>query len=246
MILKEYKKSLNELHEYGKSLLQEYKTSRPLLISGNDKTGQFGRYGVMKVTRGLPIWDCPSATELCRKACYAIKYTLWNAGKKRDMGETYSYLSHHDTELLHWILRRDVAASLIYAKNLVTRIHDSGDFVSVEHVNVYHKLAREFPDLTLFGFSRSFDDEGMCPSLLELARLPNVKIRYSVDRSSQHPGKHPVSESFFDLDTSLTRERLNELYPDGWFRCAEQLGGPKCIDCGMCFKVDLPLILNQH
>lgn len=207
-----------------------------LLKPGNVKTGTHGKHGAMRLTKGLAVHDCPDATAACAKACYAIKFATWGTLKQGTAGH-YSRLAHQDPEQLYQLLRRDLQAILIYEpEGFTVRIHEAGDFVSAAHVEVYHRLAVEFATVRFFGYSRAWTNPGIAPALRQLNSLPNVTIRESVDRD------RPDGTGFAAL--AYFGPKATE--PARAFRCPEQLGGPKCADCGLCWRVSVPVIFAQH
>lgn len=207
-----------------------------LLKPGNGKTGTHGKFGSMRITKGLPIHDCPNRTEACSKVCYAIKFATWG-NLKQGMAGHYSRLAHNDTDTLWSLMRRDIQATLVYEPDgFIIRIHEAGDFVSPEHVMVYHRLALEFSSVIYFGYSRGWADEAIGPTLEAINELPNVFIRESIDGSRpEGTGKAPLA--YFGP---------KELAPKKAFKCPEQLGGPKCVDCGLCWRVSLPVVFRVH
>jgi hypothetical protein len=148
-----------------------------LLKPGNAKTGTLGKYGAMSITKGLPIHDCPQWTEACSKVYYAIKFATWGS-LKQGMAGHYSRLAHQDMDALYRLLRRDIQATLVYEPDgFIVRIHEASDFVSIEHVDVYRKLAEEFSSVLLYGYSRGWVDEEIGAALDAINHLSNVYVR---------------------------------------------------------------------
>jgi hypothetical protein len=182
-----------------------------LLKPGNAKTGKHGKYGAMRITKGLPIHDCPQRTEACSKVCYAIKFATWGS-LKQGMAGHYSRLAHQDTEALYRLLRRDIQVTLVYEPDgFIIRIHEAGDFVSAEQVKFYQKLAEEFSSVLFYGYSRGWVDEEVGIALEAINQLPNVFIRESIDGSRPTgTGKAPLA--YFGP---------KELEPKGAFKCPD-------------------------
>lgn len=207
-----------------------------LLQKGNGKTGTEGKYGAVRLTKGLPVHDCFWRTKVCEQVCYAIKFSTWGT-LKQGMAGHYSRLAHQDCESLYAYLERDIRAALVYEPDgFLIRIHEAGDFVSFAHIQVYHRLAEQFPNVQFWSYSRAWVDPTMAIALQAINELPNVVIRESLDASRpEGTGLAPVA--YFGP---------KELEPKGGFRCPEQLGGPKCSDCGLCWRVNKPVIFKQH
>ena len=208
-----------------------------LLKTGNAKTGTHGKHGAMRLTKGLPVHDCPDATPACSAACYAIKFSTW-ASLKQGVAGHYSRLAHNEPERLYQLLHRDLQAALAYEPDgFILRIHEAGDFVNAAHANVYHRLAEAFETVQFYGYSRGWVNPAIAPVLIALNELPNVAIRESLDRD-RHVGTGLAPVAYFGPD---------ELAPQRAFKCPEQLpNGPKCVDCGLCWRVDRPVIFRQH
>lgn len=207
-----------------------------LLKPGNSKTGTHGRYGAMRLTKGLPIHDCPDRTPACSTACYAIKFATWGTMRQGIAGH-YSHLAHEDTPELYRLLRRDALATIIYEpEGFTVRVHEAGDFVSAAHAQVYLALARDFPTVRWFGYSRAWVNAAIAPVLVAMNELLNVAIRESIDHD------RPIGTGLAPVAYFGPRE----LAPARAFKCPEQLGGPKCADCGLCWRVDRPVVFRQH
>lgn len=236
----------------------------PLVIEGNTKTGIKGRFGRLVRTKGLPLHDCPFATKACAAVCYAlIKDQLWNAGKwdvEADgvtpirlhaghfVPRLYSYLARYKPRLLMIKLSRDLATLMAKYPDepFVFRIHEAGDIANLLHMEGYIHLARVFPAVVFYGYTRSFADPVILEAYLR-AGLPNLKLRQSTDEDF-HERLHPdVAQAFFGP---------KELEPARKFFCPEQItrkaakttGGKivTCIDCGGCWKTSVDLVLNIH
>lgn len=233
------------IHAIGETHTTAY-TTRPLLLKGNTKTGDTGKKGLMRVTRGIPIHDCPNFSEACGRECYAIKYMIWNIGRSMDMGEHYSYLAHKKTAQLYGTLKRDIMVLKAYPMPIVVRVHDAGDFVSVAHVRVYAKLAMEFPEVQFFGYTHSDMAGTIGRAILRMCKLPNVSFRESTDPSRPNAsGKLPAAH----YEPKPTAAAMKAKYPEGYFFCPEQLSGPNCINCGLCWnkRLDhLAVVFKKH
>lgn len=227
--------TLAAIHDLSRDYDRELRY-RPLLKDGNEKTGTHGKFGAVRITKGLPVHDCPDATPECSRACYAIKFATWGS-LKQGMAGHYSRLAHEDPERLHQLLRRDIQATLVYEPDgFLLRIHEAGDFVSAAHAEVYDRLAREFENVTFFGYSRAWVSPAIAAVLARMNNLPNVAIRESLDRD-RYRGTGLAPVAYFGP---------KGLEPERAFMCPEQLGGPKCADCGLCWRVTLPVIFRQH
>ncbi len=238
-----------------------YDMGKPVLVDGNTKTGTVGAHGLMKLTRGLPYWSCPGASTACARDCYANFMPLLSFDKQADIGFGYTYLALEAPEVLYALLARDLKVLQKVPVPVVVRVHDAGDFVSVDHVDVYRRLATEFPGTTFWGFSHSWPLPGLGDHLEVLNRLPNVCIRESTDPSRVlATGRAPVAH--YDVHERV----VGYVEATGAFMCPSELkrddkGGvtrariengvnrrvTSCIDCSRCWTVvDRPVVFTKH
>jgi hypothetical protein len=219
---------------------------KPLLLKGNSKTGTLGKFGYLYRTKGLAVHDCPNATDTCKNACYAMMDHLFNLKRGQGVAHEYSQLAHHNPELLFDTLDQEISHLLtiprIRTKGLVVRIHESGDFVSAMHARVYVWLAAKYPQVTFFGYSRSFQTPEIARALVELNTYPNAYVRESLDN------ERPIGTGL--AATSFFGDKVNE--PVKSFKCIEQItkntdNHIKCIDCGLCWtQSKLNVIFKEH
>jgi hypothetical protein len=66
----------------------------------------------------------------------------------------------------------------------VLRIHVSGDFYSAAYVSKWHKIIAATPDVSFFAYTRSWRDPKILPGLVELGRLPNMQLWWSLDMAT--------------------------------------------------------------
>jgi len=115
-------------------------------LAVNEKTGQF-----------VVVDTCPGAGA-CKVYCYAKKggYVQWKAS------------SLSQTRLLNFLLndpqgfKAKLEGELTAAKNkfgkkgtkVVVRWHDAGDFFSPEYVDLAYSVARDFPDIDFYAYTK--------------------------------------------------------------------------------------------
>lgn len=202
-----------------------------LIGVGNKKIGNSGTHaGVILKTVGIPVVDCPGASD-CKLACFAVPLFLINSNvdSKWQNNKLYSYLAHKNPkklleklteelkefEVIHELTKKDYA-------QIVLRIHEAGDFVSVKHILVYLYLAKRFPKIQFFGYSHNFHLKEQREYLEMLNSLPNVHVRESLDKGTK---KTYYSTSYFGKEK-----------PEGYIDCPEQTKGINCASCGICWR----------
>ena len=97
----------------------------------------------------LAVYTCPNCSE-CRKDCYALKaqrqYTnTWN---KRLIN---TYLAVNALNVLEHLLVKQLKKD----KRTAVRIHSSGDFFSQEYVDMWVRIARQFPEKSFYTYTKT-------------------------------------------------------------------------------------------
>ena len=140
----------------------------------------------------MPIeMTCVHATGVCRRLCYGLGVRYRTAGQraKRDRNfRTIEFLlgrggpelaSENLVELVDRARPLDWLAACIAGVETRTpwtlRIHDIGDFHSVEYVRAWALAVAARPRCSFWFYTRSFIDEGLFAALTELAALPNCQ-----------------------------------------------------------------------
>tara|TARA_R100000329_G_scaffold137934_1_gene119167 strand:- start:667 stop:1410 length:744 start_codon:yes stop_codon:yes gene_type:complete len=124
--------------------IKKYKLKTRFLKNANSKLGR-NIYAF-----DLPaVVSCPNYKE-CFKTCYANKGAfIWKSAKNSN---TYNFaIALHDLEFLKRELIKDIKKKKI--KNI--RIHSSGDFYSKQYFLMWVQIARMFPNLNLFAYTKA-------------------------------------------------------------------------------------------
>jgi hypothetical protein len=150
-----------------------------LLSEGNSKLGP------AIFTWSIPGGEtCPGASPACAAECYAKKGRMFSPHVR----------AHYTRNLT--ITQRDTFARLMIAEvkrrwPRVVRIHAAGDFYSAEYVRKWIEVARACPDVRFYAYTRSWRVAEIAGALVELAKLPNVRLWYSADHDTGLPPKLP-------------------------------------------------------
>lgn len=119
------------------------------LLTQNGKMKKSSRNGITNVNWTIPAFQsltglktCPNAG-LCATGCYA-RQGAYMFGNVRRAHEAKLELTQNDTfvgmmiaDIERWLKKRNV-------KNLKVRIHDAGDFYSLEYLNRWIKIMSHF------------------------------------------------------------------------------------------------------
>lgn len=159
------------------AMLEQIRADKELLAlkitSGNSKAG---------TTFGIDnIRTCPGATALCKSLCYvnegAMNFSPAKLMRARNTQACHNALRLGGPRLLASLLLAEIDRVNVR----VIRFHDSGDFFSVPYIQAWVIVAQERPDVTFFGYTRSWRIPALRAALLDFAELPNVKLWLSAD-----------------------------------------------------------------
>ena len=170
-----------------------------MLSKPNSKLSKyFSKYGYKVMSFGLnAIETCPFA-DLCKQGCYATQgsYKWSPVRKKREDNLRYSQLNDFVYRMNHYIFR---ARPKRGNKELVIRIHDSGDFYSRKYAEKWIEIAEQNEDVHFYAYTKSvryFKDN--------YDRLPdNLKIIFSFGGKDDHlidTNKHAHCHVFSDSE----------------------------------------------
>ena len=170
-----------------------------MLSKPNSKLSKyFSKYGYKVMSFGLnAIETCPFA-DSCKQGCYATQgsYKWSPVKKKRDNNLRYSKLDDFITRMSYHL---EQARPKRGNKELVIRIHDSGDFYNREYANKWIEIAEQNKDVHFYAYTKSvryFKDN--------YDRLPdNLKIIFSFGGKDDHLidiNKHAHCHVFSDSE----------------------------------------------
>ena len=194
-----------------------------LITRGNVKLGS----SVWKFS--LPvISSCPGATEWCKRFCYAQDGWYRRALLKRIRRENAEVAA----EPAQFVA--DMRHDLAKARPKFFRIHDSGDFFSVEYIFAWMQVVHDHPDIKFWTYTRSWRVPELLPALEQLRRLPNLQLFASVDPES---GPAPAGWRVAGFDGQGLPGVV----------CLVQTGRqPSCQECGFCMADTPRSVLWQY
>lgn len=198
-----------------------------IVRDGNSKLGK----GIGKVS--LPaVQTCPGRGD-CEKFCYAAKL-MQRFPAYNNMVQTHQQILEESPDGY----KAQVIADIDYQGFKVVRIHESGDFYSVEQINLWAEIAQEMPSVVFYAYTRSWTVPDLKPAIEAFMALPNVSVRASVE-----PGETvPVGWAYTTVVAKDHQER-----PDGGIICHEQTGKKaNCADCKVCWISKAPVLFQMH
>jgi hypothetical protein len=147
---------------------------------------------------------CVNATDICKKLCYGngIRYQsdAQKSKRKRNFQTCEFLLAAGGPQLLAENLgaiveqarpRDWLAAKINQVPTLIPwtfRIHDVGDFYSVDYVRAWKFVVRKYPQCSFWFYTRSFADTELFENLTELASLENCQGWLSIDSDNYSQG----------------------------------------------------------
>lgn len=188
---------------------------------GNTKLGP-GIYTYSKLP-GKIGGSCPGATGECELICYAkraqrnpLLHQLWTANTERG----------------------DVLPPLP-ADAKIVRMHVSGDFDTQAYVAAWYGMADRHPQVTFYGYTRSWRVGILRYELDAFGRLPNVKLWASIDKEMKYLPTSDWSRAWLDDDPRIEKitDKSYKTF-DGKIAiiCPEETGLlPNCAACKFCF-----------
>lgn len=160
-----------------------------------------------------PVISCLNCKS-CASTCYAVKSyrqypnvkALWDSNlelAREDLGK----------------LRLELSDQLSRTKQTIVRIHQSGDFISQDYIDMWISISIEFPNIMFYGYTKV--DKLFDFTVVDV--LPNMNIIRSMVNGKRNYGS-------MDYISKLVEEEGVEL-------CPATLPGGESIKCGVsCFK----------
>lgn len=148
--------------------------------------------------------SCINATDICKKLCYGngVRYQSQGQKAKRERNfRTVDFLlKEGGPELLaenltmlvdqarprDWLTARITATKTAIPWTL--RIHDVGDFHSIDYVRAWILTVRKYTGCKFWFYTRSFSDQALFAELTNLSSLPNCQGWLSIDSDNFSQG----------------------------------------------------------
>lgn len=175
------------------------------------------------------IVTCPYATIHCKEKCYARKSELFYPDvlpcRNRNLQETKK-----DSFVPDMVARIEnkIKTKSYQEKQIVIRIHESGDFYNKTYAKKWLSIASYFENnknIVFMAYTKSliyFEDEN----------IPiNFCLRASVWDDTKTEQKELIYKNDYPIYTALSGEKIQEMKKNNipFYEC-------KCADCGNCGK----------
>lgn len=178
------------------------------------------------------IWNlpavktCPFATESCKKACYARKaekaYPQVLPARKKNLAE--SMQDDFANRMLYTILK---ARKNTNKKQLIVRIHESGDFYNKAYAGKWLRIASACigEDITFIAYTKSF------PYFDGIALPANFSLRASIWNDTSKKALDTIARNAWNIYTAV--EQFTDADTFEQCRCSD------CATCGKCWNISI-------
>jgi len=128
------------------------------------------------------------------------------------------------------------------SRNVCRMFSANGDFETVENVKQWIRLAKRFPNKTIYGYTKRWQTLEFIPELDKLRNMSNVVLRASIDDETGHNVPKGWTKAGILLDSTNTNEKH--------FIC-KSLKNKKlqCDKCKVCFLKrfeNVPVYFPEH
>ena len=218
--------------------------TKALLLTGNNKlldfddpeTGKSYRYAQVN-TR--PIKDCPFRSAGCTAVCYATKGNHRMPSVKDSREKSFIETQRKDfSEAIIYTIETEIESARYKGKVMIVRIHESGDFYSLQYLKKWVKAWSHFQDdnrIIFCFYTKSF------PFFNMLTDAEKAIINAGLEN-----GRLAISASLDDTTTSEQFKAWLEFkrnYPlTNVYQCTENVVTVKhddvcdCANCAKCGK----------
>ena len=212
-----FRKSVKPTKEYTARVLKPGKNNKKL--GGRITKGPWAGSTIYSLTL--------EERKTCPKSCHH-----WNDCYGNNM--PFAHLMQHGPALQLRIADELGELEAKHPEGVTVRLHVLGDFYSEAYVSFWERMLREFPKLTLFGYTahKPSSKLGKAIYVMNLRYAERCVIRYSRNEESQGMGELYAADESFEGKA---------------FTCPEQTGKAKsCADCGLCWKATKTVRFLSH
>lgn len=198
------------------------------------------------------VITCPFRTEMCEKACYALKaermYPTVNARR----------LSNLEASKQEWFVQamiEQIEFELERKKNkgktIFFRIHEAGDFYSMEYLEKWHQIASHFKGNRRIVFMAYTKSLPFVKALYKKVGKENVNIVFksSIWEDTKEKFVNMTKELGLSVFTAMPKGQLEE---KKYFACpsSEAFAGTEkekgCGDCKVCYLGQTNVAIEIH
>ena len=176
------------------------------------------------------VLTCPGATVECMRSCYARRDERFTSVRSSRI-INYLISKRDDFEqVLEDAIRRQIYTrkgtlrKRYQGKEIVFRIHESGDFYSDRYMLAWFHVAARFPEVTFFTYTKSFRMYERCMN----ERPDNFEVRASVWSDTTPEEIGTIARCGMSIYTAYDAAGVQQAIDNGATRCTCE----SCTKCG--------------
>lgn len=176
------------------------------------------------------VLSCPGATVECMKNCYARRDERFTSVRaSRIINYLLSKRPDFETILENAIrktiyTKKGTLRKRFVGKEIVFRIHESGDFYSDKYMLAWFHVAALFPEVTFFTYTKSFKIYERCIN----EKPDNFTVRASIWSDTSIEELLLINKLHMPIYTAATDSEVVKMISDGWKECTCE----SCTACG--------------
>ena len=176
------------------------------------------------------VLTCPGATVECMRNCYARRDERFTSVRSsRIINYLISRRDDFESILENAIrnqiyTRKGTLRKRYQGKEIVFRIHESGDFYSDKYMLAWFHVAAKFPEITFFTYTKSFKMYERCMS----ERPNNFEVRASVWSDTTPEEIGTIARCGMSIYTAYDADGVQQAIDNGATRCTCE----SCTKCG--------------
>lgn len=210
-------------------MVSKNKTSVKLLKVGNAKLDKS-----ILVFSLPPVKTCPNC-DGCKNDCYALK--SWRQYPNVRDSWTFNYEVSQDSQKFI----EAISSQLSHTRKTMVRVHASGDFYSIDYINAWYEIAKQFPNIKFWTYTktRGYISKEWDEALDRLESLDNFNIVDSMPCGRRNFGDVEYIETLSQEIENTTGEKpyICPCGTDDTIKC-----GKGCTACANCKYV----LFHQH
>lgn len=221
---------------------------KSLFVRGNTKLGK------QVLTFSIPaVYTCPGRSKLCESICYATDGFFHMPNVRKSLEEKYE-LSKSDN------FAELVVNELSSYSDGLFRIHVAGDMYSKEYAEKWLYIVKHSPHIRFWVYTRSHRIPEIKKVIDKIAKLPNIRVFYSIDRETGLPKSYPKQVRLAYMSVSETdippheadlvfrddkARNTKQIRQNGVLVCVlengKELKGLTCQTCSLCWTTNKDL-----
>ena len=185
------------------------------------------------------IWNlpavktCPFRTEMCEKSCYARKaeriYPQVLPAREKNYSDS---LENEFVENMIYTIEKYLNSKAFSGKKCVFRIHESGDFYSVEYAEKWVEIAKHFTNddrIVFLAYTKSI-------TFFDFTALPeNLVARSSIWKDTAPDKIEFTAKNNIPIYTAGTEMEVVQMKNNGFRVCKCE----NCSNCKMCWNKNI-------